>query len=204
MELRLATRIAGTLGASVSLLTIFGLGILTPGHDMIHSYISTLGVPGEAYAGLYVVGGGVASALSLTFLLALGRENHMSTLLAAALTLLSAFFVLHFIAATWLPCTPGCDWSTPTSQLHYASGFAAFVAFTVGTILFSVDVHRQARWQHAQLAIHGATTATVACALVLLAADLAGVYHGVAERTYAVALSGWVVTVAWGTFTRST
>ncbi len=207
-HIRLATargaRVAAWLGGLVTLGTIFVLGTLTPGHDMVNGYISTIGVPGEPYTNWYVAGGGISAALNLAFLFVLSREHPQQALLASALALLASFFVLHFTAAAFFPCAADCDWSTLGSRVHYAMGFAAFVSFAVGTIVFTVAAARRPHWPRLAI-LRGATVVFVAAAVGLLIADLTRTYHGVAERSVAVALVLWLAVLAATTWpTRST
>lgn len=193
-------RIAGIAGACTSALTIAVFGLLTPGHDAIHGFISTLGIPGQPYAIGYAVGGSISTALHLWFLATLSIERRSTTLGASALTLLSAFFVLHLIATVVFPCANDCDWSTLSSQLHYALGFAAFVAFTIGTLLMSIDITRRGAWPARSRKVHIATGVVFATAIALLVTDLVGAYHGLTERGVAAALTAWIITLAWATW----
>lgn len=181
-------KLALATGAA-SLATVFVVGALTPGHDMVHGYVSTLSQRDAPLREAYTVGGTLATACGLAFLLRRWPRDR-TTLHACGLSLMALFFLLHWIAASFVPCDTDCQWLTATGRLHYAMGFAAFVAVGLGTITLSVHAGRDAK------SLHAATAAFVLCAVALLIADRVGRYHGLVERLQVVLLAVWLVALA--------
>lgn len=174
---------AGPAAGLVSVVTVFVVGWLTPGHDMVHGYISTLSQTDSPLRGWYVAGGTIAAALGVLFFVTRWRGDR-SSLHAVGLTCMISFYVLHWIGAAFVPCDAGCAWLTPTGRLHYAIGFAAFVNVGLGTILLSIHAKNRG--------LHIATGVFVAGAVALLVTDRIGAWHGLVERFEVVALAAWM------------
>ncbi|MGB1585418.1 MAG: DUF998 domain-containing protein [Thermoplasmatota archaeon] len=174
---------AGPAAGIASVITVFLVGWLSPGHDMIHGYISTLSQTDAPLRAWYVAGGTVAAGLGILFFAGRWRKGD-SALHAVGLTCMIAFYVLHWMGAALVPCDAGCAWLTPTGRLHYAIGFAAFVNVGLGTILLSIHAKNRG--------LHIATGVFVAGAVALLITDRIGAWHGLAERFEVVALAAWM------------
>lgn len=179
--------------AATDIIVVATLGAITPGHDVVHGYISTLGQRGAPYVTWYVAGGTLAAGLHLAFFGAIWPHLRRDRFGVAGIGLLVGFMLVHWLAAAFFPCDPQCDRITATGNIHYALGFAAFVSSGVGTILFSVAAWRLRMPAH----IHIATGFVVVGSLLLLAADLSGSYRGIAERGTVAALALWTVVVGF-------
>lgn len=166
------------------------LGALTPGHDHLRDYISTLGERGGPNPWLYRAIAGATAGLHL-WLFARIWDWIRTPLAGAAWGFFVAFMVAQFTAAVWFPCDPDCIHVTTTGRIHYALGFAAFTAYGLGTILWSVHAYREG-WSST---IHKPAVAIVLTALWLLWADATGNMHGLAERANVLALGWWTVTL---------
>ncbi len=178
----------------VDILAVAVLGAITPGHDPVHGYISTLGIHGAPYRTAYVAAGTVSAALHLIWVVRL-KQLHASTGWAVATAMLGAFFVLQWSAAAMFPCDPGCAWLTTRGMLHYAISFTAFVIIHVGIIAVTTLAWPMARRGRRVAVVLGALA--VANALVLLAADRTGVFHGLVERISILLFGAWSIALSW-------
>ncbi len=185
---------AGMAAIALDVFTVAVLTLIDAGHDAVHGYISTFGVRGNPVAPWYVAAGSFATLLHLTFMVGLiptirGRPGWW-----APSTALTIFFVNQWLAATFFPCDPGCEWNTVRGTIHYGVALSGFVALGVGILTFSTTVRMD--WPAAK-ATHVLAGITIALALVLLVADQVGRYHGIAERAALLAFGAWHVAVAW-------
>lgn len=173
---------------ALELTVTFAVAILTPGHSLLHDYISTTGATDAPHQELFMASGIVAALLHLTFVSALIRRASDPWMRRAAYGF-AGFFVFLGIGLAF-QCDPGCALETTEAWIHFWFGVAAFVSLGVAGIITAVRA-----WNREHV-LAGLAVALVVFDVLLLASDLTKVFQGITERATILAMMAW--SVRWG------
>lgn len=166
----------------------FLLAALTPNHDLLRDYVSTVGVEGQPYALHFPLIGATGAALHLLAIwLAWPRLHGKFQQISGGC--FAAFFAFIGIGLAFR-CDPGCALASTEAIIHQTMGTIAFVFLGLAAIFAAIA------WP--QRGIIAMSCVVVAADIWLLVADVTDMLRGAAERTTILAMFVWSL-VLWRT-----